>query len=253
MAKILPSLCLLVDDIDRIIGFIIQVFEVPHPFVASKPANHCILEISTDNVILIVQKSSINPSHSSYSGSDRTFSKQIFLSVKDPAKIEKLATQAGGQVTESNVDESGRSFIVFEGPENILFHVLSHDRRKDVYSYILNSLANSDQPDDDRDVRSRESPPPRRNTARAIPKNPAPHIPTLDVSILSNLSKNYVPCPPNSRQPIPIETEFFKGIALLVLRTDPLDVHYSSYFGPPKRLVSHSFSKTISTSYIFIF
>ena len=31
-------------------------------------------------------------------------------------------------------------------------------------------------------------------------KNPRPIIPTMSVSVLSNNSKSYVPCPPNSRE-----------------------------------------------------
>ncbi len=56
------------------------------------------------------------------------------------------------------------------------------------------------------------------------------NFPTIRVEILSNNSKEYVACQPNSRTPVPFETEYFKGVVLLMLRTDPLDKHYHHMF-----------------------
>lgn len=61
-------------------------------------------------------------------------------------------------------------------------------------------------------------------------KNPRPIIPTMEVSVLSNNSKNYVPCPPNSREAVPFDTEIFKGSAILICRTTPEDPHYKGFF-----------------------
>jgi hypothetical protein len=52
----------------------------------------------------------------------------------------------------------------------------------------------------------------------------------MEVSVLSNNSKNYVPCPPNSREAIPFDTEIFKGLAILICRTEPEDPHYKNFF-----------------------
>lgn len=56
------------------------------------------------------------------------------------------------------------------------------------------------------------------------------------MSILSNgPKKEYVPCPANSREPTPFETELFKGIALLVVRTKPEDKHFDAFFNRPRK------------------
>jgi hypothetical protein len=62
------------------------------------------------------------------------------------------------------------------------------------------------------------------------PSNPRPIIPSLKSEILSDMSRTFLPCPPNSREPIPFETEFFKGHALLLIRTSPVDPQFQSFF-----------------------
>jgi hypothetical protein len=64
-------------------------------------------------------------------------------------------------------------------------------------------------------------------------QNPPPvrqPFPTLEVTLLSENSVRFVQCPPNSRLPIPFETEFFKGTAMLLIRTDPMDDLYKDFF-----------------------
>jgi hypothetical protein len=53
---------------------------------------------------------------------------------------------------------------------------------------------------------------------------------TLKLEILSDNSQTWVPAQPNSREPIPFETEFFKGHAMLVVRTNPVDPLFQSFF-----------------------
>lgn len=59
---------------------------------------------------------------------------------------------------------------------------------------------------------------------------PFPAINTLKVELLSENSAKYVPCYPNAREPIPFETEFFKGVATLVIRTTPVDEYFKKFF-----------------------
>ena len=66
---------------------------------------------------------------------------------------------------------------------------------------------------------------------RKISPVPDPPITTLKVDILSENSTKYVPCIPNGREPCPFETEFFKGIATIVIRTAPVDEYFKSFFG----------------------
>jgi hypothetical protein len=58
--------------------------------------------------------------------------------------------------------------------------------------------------------------------------NPPPVINTLKVELLSNgVYGNMVP---NAREPTPFETDFFKGTAMLIVRTVPIDPHYAFFF-----------------------
>ena len=58
--------------------------------------------------------------------------------------------------------------------------------------------------------------------------NPPPVMNTLKVELLSN--DKYQSILPNSREPAPFETEFFKGVSMLVVRTAPIDEHYRIFF-----------------------
>lgn len=63
----------------------------------------------------------------------------------------------------------------------------------------------------------------------------SPAINTLKVELLSDNSKSYVPLKPNSLQATPFETETFKGICMLMVRTEPLDPNFESFFLGKKR------------------
>jgi len=58
--------------------------------------------------------------------------------------------------------------------------------------------------------------------------NPPPVMNTLKVELLNNGKYNTIL--PNAREPAPFETEFFKGISQLVVRTAPIDDHYAIFF-----------------------
>jgi hypothetical protein len=57
---------------------------------------------------------------------------------------------------------------------------------------------------------------------------PDPPIRTLRVELMSG--NGFVPIIPNSREPTPFETEFFKGFAMLMIRTKPVDMHFNNFF-----------------------
>ena len=63
----------------------------------------------------------------------------------------------------------------------------------------------------------------------------APSTDVSDSSSPSTSSSYYVL--PNSREPIPFETELFKGVCLLLIRSDPLDPFYAKHFEGKKREV----------------
>lgn len=66
--------------------------------------------------------------------------------------------------------------------------------------------------------------------APASSSTPWPPIRTLKVELLSHNSTKYVPCIPNAREATPFETEFFKGVAMIVIRTKPIDEHFHDFF-----------------------
>lgn len=221
-SKVVPSACLLVENVEVMASFLVQVFGCQSSDISPKPVRHCQMRMSEDTKILLVQKSSCNSTQLSYFATIDV--RQIFLSVKDPNMVQKVATDAGAQVSESHSDDQGGSYSIFEGPENVVFHVVSHDRsrRIGIHEMIMAAVTQPGDLDD-----GKES----SKTASARAKQPtAIPIPTLDVAILSNLSRNYVPCPGNARRPIPFETELFKGIALLAVRTKPPDPSFNHYF-----------------------
>jgi hypothetical protein len=59
---------------------------------------------------------------------------------------------------------------------------------------------------------------------------PDPPIRTLKVELLSHNSSRFIPVIPNSREPTPFETEFFKGVAMIVIRTAPIDMRFEHFF-----------------------
>jgi hypothetical protein len=70
----------------------------------------------------------------------------------------------------------------------------------------------------------------RREFPPGISPIPDPPIRTLRVELLSQNSTGYVNMIPNSRDPTPFETEFFKGHAMLMIRTKPIDPYFNNFF-----------------------
>lgn len=175
---------------------------------------------------------------------------QLFISVKDPLVVQNLVTQrqCGAYVLESNINESGNVVCVLEGPDQLIIHVLSDEtcstmKSHEIILHAINSkLENEIDPPSNSNIRSSrisETSSAMKTQAKKTKlkanANPRPIIPTLKVEILSDCSQNYVPCPPNSRQPIPFETEMFKGVVNFMLRTDPIDSELKHIFTGNKR------------------
>jgi predicted enzyme related to lactoylglutathione lyase len=219
---------LVAQDIDRVSTFLADVFEITLPDVVEKPVRHRVMHISEGSSVLVIHRTEYDERKTA------TISllavHQIFVAVDDPAAVQLKATQAGAQVTQSNVDEHGGSVCVFEGPERITFYVISREKvgTMDTREIVVNALWARFESSDSKvavatpqQVAAKPRPP-------SYPRRPV--IPTMDVSILSNNSKNFVSCPPNSREAIQFETELFKGSALLICRTNPDDDFYKSFF-----------------------
>jgi hypothetical protein len=228
--KLLSITTLLVDNIEIVMKFFISVFSSRSHDILEKPVRHCIVELPNDQKIFIVQKSSCNQAQLSYF--TQVSVSQIYMSVNSPVNTLALATEAGARISESDIDGAGGNFCIIEGPSGLYFHISNHLKSSKSEDLIFSSsIFDEDRPEtrERNDSITPPSPSPKVNR-RMQNKRPAPIFRSLDVQILSNFSKNFIPCPPNSREPIQFETELFKGQALLVLRTNPFDPQFTSFF-----------------------
>jgi hypothetical protein len=55
-------------------------------------------------------------------------------------------------------------------------------------------------------------------------------IATLEASLLTNNGKNHVVFSPNSKDPIPFETEIFIGHVMLIVRAPSADQQFNAFF-----------------------
>lgn len=176
------------------------------------------------------------------------------------------ALQFGAQVTESNIDYERNSgdMCVIEGPEGIIVHVFSNGKTGALISpceLVMKALLSKPEHDDDRKASS----PPESASGPSGVSNPRPLIRTLDVGLQSDYHPlGFISCPPNSRKAIPFETEvlsfniiikfikkklflcpfiksfqLFKGVAMIIVRTNPIDAHYAAFFEDKRLIRSH--------------
>ena len=291
--------CLLVDDIEAVGKFLVSVFHSPPCTISSRPLRHGVVKLSERATLLLIPRSGCDTALLASFGLLSV--NQVFMTVSDVFQIQRLASQGGANIIESDADGSGSgSRLVFEGPERILYHVLSNDGSFLPHDYILSAIyaqqnIGSDDEDDnvvqrvvskgvalrsssktniqqlDKDLEENlsldrkeegddgwvfeenvsESPTTgvaedHRTSSSAIATGTddevatavdelsssqrRPIFPTIDVTILSENSARFIPCPPNSRVPIPFETEFFKGVAMIFVDSDPVDEIYAPFF-----------------------
>lgn len=268
--SLLGSQVLLVDDIAGVGNFLACAFSCSFELISHPLPVHAIVKLSAQASLILVQRGGIDSALLATLGLLSV--NQIFLTVRDAREVQKLATQAGANVTVSNIGDDGvapleGSLCVFEGPERIVFHVIttgSGSISERGHEYIMSAIhaqANIDDEDDgviDRVLQEHISMRTLSPTVAAGGGSSSSsssssggsgggsrgggsgsgggedavtvRIPTLDVSILSENSSRFVPCPPNSREVIPFETEFFKGVALLLIRTEQVDEKYQDFF-----------------------
>eukprot|EP01041_Mallomonas_annulata_P006775 gene6775-13729_t len=226
MSKLLSCALIVVDELDEMCIFLRSIFDTTEHTVIPHPCKYAVQAVSNESTVVIVQR--IGCDDAILASFSTIAVRRIFVAVRDLHKAQTRATQAGGQVIESNVDDNGGSVCIIEGPEGIIIHIITHEgiKQQSVHEIIMDAMHPKNDPDDaDSDDFSTETP--ISNTIR----NPRPIIHTLDVSLVSNThSRGYVPAPPNNRKPIPFETDIFKGSALLLVRTNPIDMHYRSFF-----------------------
>ena len=263
--SLIPYVCILVENVDRVGDFIVNVFGCQDDVIEAKPVLHRVILISNGSSVTLVQKGSCNAA--TISTIQYLAVNHVFVAVDDPVEVRSRAANAGGQVPEGSAVEGDGSVTLsfFEGSSEIIFHALKLDRGRNghpnphellmgkIWTQQEKEAADNSYHDRDplptsgfSDVTTTSPTPqitptivtPRITTKKSkdIPKNPRPIIRGLEVAVLSNNSKSYVPCPPNSRTPVPFETEIFKGHILLILRTNPPDPHFKQLFEGKKRM-----------------
>jgi hypothetical protein len=238
------------EDIDEIGLFFSKVFGTAKVVVNAKPLKHGIITFLSPNsevlsYLVLFQRSSIPLPLVDMIESLST--RQIVLFVKDPITTQELATQHGAQVTESNIDYDNttanqlqtKSSCTLEGPNRIIINVQSYQHCKVMkcHEVIINAIQ-SRLPDNDASddvLISSENRQPLAEQENLViskpPRNNSPnrvYFPTLKVDHLSK--GEFIPCPANPKYPIPFETDLFKGVALLAVRTNPIDPMFKSFF-----------------------
>ena len=230
----------------------VNVFGCKDDEMLTKPVLHRVILVSSGSSIILVQKGSCNVATLATFGCLAV--KHVFIAVDDPAEVRNRAANVGGDVRViEEPDGSSATVSFFEGTSELIFHALKSERGRpgpNPHDVLMNKIwsqleKDADAPDGGAGgagALGETTPTPvttplaTAKKPRDAPKNPRPIIRGLEVSVLSNNSKSYVPCPPNARSPVPFETEIFKGHVLLVLRTDPPDPHFRALFEGNKRM-----------------
>ena len=101
-----------------------------------------------------------------------------------------------------------------------------YESQIDYCEYIVNSICNAfGQEGQVGKTKSK-----RKNNSGSGSNNHV--IPTVGMSLLSDNSRRHRPFPPNSSKPIPFETSFFQGIAILACPHKTMDPSFEAFFPP---------------------
>lgn len=127
--SLLPYVCILVNSVDRVGDFIVEVFGCgdDQGEVIDKPVLHRIIQLSQGSSIIIAQKENCNEAALA------TFSlfavKHTLIAVEDIEKVRSVAIKLGAQVIRN--DHTERITICFyDGVEEIFIHVMDSEKMK---------------------------------------------------------------------------------------------------------------------------
>ena len=174
---------------------------------------------------------------------------RVMITVEDPNEIQRRAASAAGTmpagVGSEVVTESYGEGIVLQGPEGILIYLSTASSDQAQAQMLLNSIVSPAKggavptPDTDSTpakerTRSRSNDIPKSmSTPSSTSSVPRPVFSTLSCKIMN--FDDFMRCPPNLRTPMPFETDIFKGVTLLMVRTNPIDSVYEQFFSGTKR------------------
>ena len=226
MNQLLASGFLLVNNADAITNFVNHIFEGCKIDTINKPFPHIFINIADGCRLLLVNKKDCNSQQQSYVQS-LSVSHVLITTNKSIDDIQKNTIQAGGRIIENKTDSS---YCLFEGPEGIIFFITNQNCQKLCFQDIILSSI-SDSYSTAVAIESQTTIPitARRSKVPSTTLTPLIRtIPTLDAQLFSN--GKFINMPPNSREPIPFDTGVFKGHAMLVVRTAPIDSRFAMFF-----------------------
>lgn len=249
MSQLLPAGVLLVNNIETVLSFVSQIFDGTKVENITKPFTYSTVVVSDSCKLLLINKKSCNSQQLTYLLTLATHHISISTS-KSVDEIQKHSIQAGGRVLECK----DSSYCLFEGPEGITFFVTNKNSngnpKINFHDVIISTLSNSSVNSSISSSVEMSGAAATTSKHKKIPLLPsvARTIPTLEAQLLSG--KQYVPIIPNSLEPTPFDMGVFKGHAMLVVRTAPIDPKFAPFF-EGKRLVCYCFALSLLHIYIY--
>lgn len=208
-------------NIDLVRKFFETLFEIPHGQTKETPCRYVALQLSSQATVVLVESASLDEEMKAAFASASV--RQLFLHDRGIKIVQARALQMGALITQS-ADGHGESVV--EGPEGILIHVIGPGMPgKPASDTIIKSIL------DRLEERSAGSLPSAVKAPTARPR-----LRTVDVCVQSDYHPlGITPCPANNILPTPFETELFKGTAMMMVRTDPLDDNFRKFFDNGKK------------------
>jgi len=240
---------LLVEDLPAMITFMCGCFDcikVNSSDDRTMPFSSQTLE-SHDHLFIIIDESTCNEQVLAIL-TKCNVTKCISVTADDPTAAQRRAVEAGASMIDIGSREPNEGMIL-GGPEGLIIHISSRriqaqKKKKNNKNVVLDILLPglfehaglplmSKRPHIT--VDGGHAPLEQHQDSPFETFDPIPEIPTVDVKIMTNKSRRgWTPCPPNSRIPVPFETDLFKGTMLLIVRTDPIDKIYEDFFDTKK-------------------
>ena len=221
MASVFGTQVVLVDDVEGAGRLISAILGCEPVTILEKPVTYGILP-----GIVLVKRGGLDSSE--LAAFDTMSVTRLFINT--PTTIDETIRVIEDAGSNLRVFERSQDMVVVEGPEKIAMHVV-HLGKKDVVTTLMGkcmveSLISAFGGENDGEGHDEKLG--SRRKRKLV-------IPTLDVSILSDNSKNFVPMPPNGVKEFPFETEFFKGTAVLAVLHETMDPKFEIFYPEGKK------------------
>jgi hypothetical protein len=199
--RLMPCAVLLIESPELVCQFFqgLLMTEIQTKY---QPCLHYVQQISEQTTIVMVNSSACEDT--TIRSVSLVAVRKVFVLVANIEGLVLRASECGGQVIESNI--AGGTCTI-EGPEGIIVEACVKAKLNgggmDSATWLMHSLLKKTGDEDEESDLSAQISASRKSIAHA-----RPIIHTLDVTLMSkHHPQGFVPCPPNSRRPIPFETE----------------------------------------------